>query len=253
MFAMTKALESYQNNRELFGKIILAVGLVVIILDCILLLAAPHLSHQDILINAVLLNITGWSLYPLWIGALLNAQVQLDQQREVTFQESLVYGWQQWWKIMALEIFLGIFIFLPMTADYFKILLPGAVVAIYYIMIIYMLSRYILIMPVMLLEKQSLPAACRRSASLSQQSRIGIIAELIMLFIMIKVFVYILQIPLAMIIQHLVRGSFDWIMVLFNGLINPLLYAVLVIWIYYTYRQCQQNTDRELPLELPQE
>lgn len=231
---------------KLFSKIILAVGLLIIILDCILLLAAPHLSNYDILNSVVQLNITGWLLYPLWIGALLYAQVQHDQQREATINDSLAYGWQQWRKIIFLEILCGICIGLPMAADYFKIALPGAAVAAYYILLLFMLSRYILVMPVMLLENQSLLSSCRKSARLSQNKRLGIIAELIMLVIMLKAFVYILQVPLAMIIQHLIPGSFDWILVICHGLINPLFYAVLVLWLYYTYQECRQNMEQPL-------
>jgi len=236
---LTKALEAYAKYFKWISVLVLPVGMVIGLLLWGIMSTENH--ELSILIS---FNIPGWLLSPLWIGPLLYCLSWLDSGQEFRYQTIMANGLKPWWKLLIIPVIIIGFKYLAALGtqwvpEYGRLvwallLLIGAVIGI----------RYIFIFPVLALEEYNLIQVWHRCASLSKGKHLSMFFELIALWLLLYVTVFIITMLLGM-AANLGPGivsTFIYFIVV-SGIIYPLGHALIIVWIYYSYKKQINSED----------
>ena len=238
---LTRALEAYGKFLKPMAIIVLPAG----ILAGLILLAFSN-SRNEILQIIAAFNVPGWIISPLWVGPLIYGLSLYDAGQEFEYKKTVGGGLKPWWKLMlcALAV-IGIKSITAVGGHTFPqagslfLVLTGVIALI-------LLTRYILILPLLVLEERSLRESLGRSGLLSKGKRLNILFEFIALWILLYVVVFIMQIIIGQLANFIGGMTAMYIFfVVVTGVIQPMLMALIVVWIYYFYLEQDQAMAME--------
>lgn len=243
MLVITQALESYRKNFRFYASLVLAPGIIIMLLAYGLMIFSPNLNGNWFVL---LPYIAGIIFYALLIGALLYAVSEKEQQHQPRIKGSLVFGIKQGWKPTLLLVILATATALPCYVPPPISQIAPLIWFFYYSLVVVLVLRYILLFPVWLLEKRGLIESLHYAATLAKGRRTGLIVEFLALLIMLRVSSMMLQMLLFFPANALIHGANDWLIVFFFAIIDPLLYTLLILWIYYSYQQSTQMSQEDI-------
>jgi len=230
MLGLTQALESYRKNFRLYLMLVLPFGLAFMLCHMFYPLDGSWL---------LLLPYVFWIIfYALLIGALLYAVSETEEQRQPKFTNILFFGLKKGWKSTLLLVFPVVIAFLPYYAPPLNIQAAPLIRFVYYLLLLVLILRYLLLFPVWLLEDRNLAESMKHAAALANGRRTGLIVEFLALLVMIRVASTMLQMLLFFSVNLFLQEVSGWFLVLHRFIIDPLLNTLLILWIYYAYCRC---------------
>ncbi len=231
---LTKALEAYGKYFRMIVSIVLPVGIVIGLILC-----GISSSEYHKLDYLLIFNVPGWLLSPLWIGALIYSLSRLESGQEITYKNAIKHGLKTWWKLAIIGIIVIGFKFLQLVFGSYSYILSW----LYSLSIIFIVMRYIFILPVLTMENRGANESLRRSAELSQGKRLSMFFELIGLLVLL----YVVKFLLAMLLGWAgnLLGAM-WItqvyFIVILGMIEPVITSLIIVWIYYYYLEQSRST-----------
>lgn len=224
---LTKALETYGKYFSMILAIVLPVGIVIGSILC----GVSNLEYHK-LDYLLIFNVPGWLLSPLWIGALIYSLSMLESGQEITYKKAISHGLKTWWKLAIIGIIAIAFTSLRFFTGSYSYILSWLC----YLIIIFIVMRYIFILPVLTLDSAGAIESLRRSAELSEGKRLSIFFEFIGLWVLLYVVKFLLTMLLGWAGNLL--GAM-WItqvyFIVILGMIEPVTTSLIIVWIYYYY------------------
>lgn len=239
---LTKALEAYGKYFNSIAAIVLPVGILV----GLILLGISN-SRNETLQLIMAFNVPGWLLSPLWIGPLIFSLSWHDSGRECGYKTAMLKGWKSWWKLVIVAVIVIGIKCIPVAGGkiasqpgFWFLFLTGGIA-------VFLFARYVFILPVLVLESHGPLESLRRSVALSQGKRVSIAFEFIALWFLLYVVVFIMTMILGQ-TANLIGGIISTYIyfILIMGVIQPMMYAVIVVWIYYFYLAQDREIKRHL-------
>lgn len=230
---LTKALEAYGKYFKWIAVLVLPVGIMIGLILCGITIAQK--TALDLLLA---FNIPGWLFSPLWIGPLLYGLSLLESGQEFRYKTVIINGLRSWWKLLIVPVIVIGFKYIAAVGAQLSPGYGSLVWGVSLLMAAIIGIRYIFIFPVLTLEKHGLIQALRRCASLSKGRRLSLFFELTALGLLLYVAVFILTMVLGMAANFGggIVSTFIYFIIIM-GIISPLRYALIVVWIYYCYRE----------------
>lgn len=229
--ALTKALEAYGKYFNSIAAIVLPVGILV----GLVLLGISN-SRNETLQLIMAFNVPGGLLSPLWIGPLLYGLSLHESGQECRYKTAVLKGWKSWWKLMIVAVTVIGIKCIPVAGStivslpgFWFLLLTGGIA-------VFLFARYVFILPVLVLESRGPLESLRRSASLSKGKRMSIVFEFIALWFLLYVVIFIMTMILGQ-AANLIGGMTSTYIyfILIMGVIQPMMHALIIVWIYYFY------------------
>ena len=238
---LTKALEAYSKYFRMILTIVLPVGIVIASILC----GISNLEYHE-LDYLLVFNVPGCLLSPLWIGALIYSLSMLEPGQEITYKKAINHGLKTWWKLAIIGIIAIAFQCLQLFIGSYYILSW-----LYYLIIVFIVMRYIFILPVLTLESRGAIESLRRSAELSEGKRLSMFFELLAMGVLLNVVKFLLTMLLGWagnLLQAIWITQVYFIVIL--GLIEPVITSLIIVWIYYYYleqsKSMIQQTNEQL-------
>jgi hypothetical protein len=239
---LTKALEAYSKYFRMILAIVLPVGIVIGSILC----GVSNLEYHK-LDYLLVFNVPGWLLSPLWIGALIYSLSRLELSQEITYANAINHGLKTWWKLAIIGIITITFNSLRLFIGSNSYILSW----LYYLIIIFIVMRYIFILPVLTLESAGAIGSIRRSAELSQGKRLSMFFELLAMGVLLNVVKFLLTMLLGWVgnlLQAIWITQVYFIVIL--GIIEPVITSLIIVWIYYYYleqsKSMIQHTNEQI-------
>lgn len=236
---LTKALEAYGKRFRLIAAIVLPVGIVTGLIITLIINSRYFYKLGDLMA----LNTPAWLLSPLWIGALIYALSMLEAEQEFTYKTVLIHGFKKWWKLALIGfIVIGFRYLVAIGSDS----APSYFICLQFLLFFFIIMRYLLIFPVLTLENRGAIGSLRRCAELSKGNRGNMLIEFIGLLVLFKVVEFLITLLLG-IVANLLGGAWFSQVFLFlvMGVIDPMLTALIIVWIYYYYLERKQLAEIE--------
>lgn len=231
---LTKALEAYWKYFKSIAIMVLPVGILVGLIGGI-----SH-SRSETLQLMMTLNVPGWLLSPLWIGPLICGLSLYGSEQEFSFKTALHNGLRQWWKLMTVALIVIGTKYILVAVGEILPQLQMLILLFTWMIAVFLFALYVFIWPVLILESRGPLETLRRCAALSKGRRVSIIIEFIALWLLIYVVSFIMMILLGQAANLI--GGMTSTYILIMGLIQPLMYALIVVWIYFYYLECRGDT-----------
>lgn len=228
---LTKALEAYGKYFKSIAAMVLPVGILV----GLILLGISN-SRNEALQLMMVFNVPGWLLSPLWIGPLIYGLSLYGSEQEFSYKTAERNGLRPWWKLMIVALIVIGIKFIPVAAS--EILPQQQVLLSLFTWVIaaFLFALYVFIWPVLVLESRGPLDILRRCAALSKGKRGSIVFEFIALWLLVYVVSFIMMMLLGQAANMIGGMATTYInFILIMGIIQPMLYAMIVIWIYYYY------------------
>ncbi len=234
---LTKALETYSKYFRMIVSIVLPVGIVIGLILC-----GISSSEYHKLDYLLIFNVPGWLLSPLWIGALIYSLSMLESGQEITYKNTVKHGLKTWWKLAVIGMIVIGGQSLLLVFPSYKYNLSW----LYYLIIVFIVMRYIFILPVLTLESRGAIGSLRRSAELSEGKRLSMFFEFIGLWVLLYVVKFLLTMLLGWAGNLL--GAI-WIaqvyFIIILGMIGPVIASLIIVWIYYYYLEQSKSTIQQ--------
>lgn len=241
MLGLTQALESYRKDFRFFVSLILPLGFLYMFFQYGFMLYPIDNGNWIRLLPFFAYII----FYTVLIGASFYAVSEKEKQRQPGIRESLIFGLKQGWKTILLLAFLAVTSFLPYYTPQLRLQTATLIRLIYYFLLIVLVLRYILVLPVWLLEERSMIDSFHHAVTLEKGRRTGLLVEYLALLVMIRVGSFMLQMLLFSSVSALIQETPVWFMGFYRAMIDPLLNTLLILWIYHAYRRCTELYETE--------
>jgi hypothetical protein len=235
---LTKALEAYGKYFKSIAIIVLPVGILV----GLILLEISN-SRNETLRLMMTFNVPGWLLSPLWIGPLICGLSLYGSEQEFSYKTAVHKGLRPWWKLMTVALIVIGIKYIPVVVGEIYPQLQMLILLFTWVIATFLFALYVFIWPVLALESRGPLETLRRCATLSKGRRVSIIFEFIALWLLIYVVSFIMMILLGE-VANLIGGMTSTYInfILIMGMIQPMMYALIVVWIYFYYLECRGDT-----------
>ena len=228
---LTEALEAYGKYFKSIAAMVLPVGILV----GLILLGISN-SRNEALQLMMAFNVPGWLLSPLWIGPLIYGLSLYESEQEFSYKTVLRNGVRVWWKLAIVALIVIVIKFNPVAGGEIFPQQQVMFTLLTWVIAIFLFAIYVFIWPVLVLESHGPLETLRRCAALSKGRRLSIFFEFIALWLLIYVVSFIMMVLLGQ-AANLIGGmaSIYINFILIMGIIQPMLHALIVVWIYYYY------------------
>lgn len=228
---LTKALEAYGKYFKSIAAMVLPVGILV----GLILLEISN-SRNEALQLMMAFNVPGWILSPLWIGPLIFGLSLYESEREFSYKTVLSNGVRVWWKLAIVALIVIGIKFIPVAVGEIFPQLQVLVSLFTWMIAVFLFVLFVFIWPVLVLESCGPFETLRRCAALSKGRRLSFVFEFIALWLLVYVVSFIMMMLLGQ-AANLIGGMVSTFIyfILIMGIIQPMLYALIVVWIYYYY------------------
>lgn len=238
---LTKALEVYGKYFKSIAALVLPVGILV----GLILLGISN-SRNEVLQLMMAFNVPGWLLSPLWIGPLIYGLSLYESGQEFGYTTTLLKGLGPWWKLLIVAVIVIAIKFITVAGSEIVPQAGFLFSLLTWVIAVFLFSRYFFILPVLVLESRSPLENLRRCAAMSKGKRLNIIFEFVALWLLLYVVVFIMTMILGQ-ISNLIGGTISTYIyfILIMGVIQPIMFALIVVWIYYYYLEQDQEAAME--------
>jgi len=230
---LTKALEAYGKYFKSITAMVLPVGILV----GLILLGISN-SRNEALQLIMAFNVPGWLLSPLWVGPLIYGLSLYESEQEFSYKTAVRNGVRVWWKLAIVAlIVIGIKFITVAGGEIFS--QQQVLFSLFtWVIGVFLFVLFVFIWPVLVLESRGPLETLRRCAALSKGRRLSIVFEFIALWLLVYVVSFIMMMLLgqtANLIGGMASTYINFILIM--GIIQPMMYALIVVWIYYYYRE----------------
>lgn len=232
---LTEALEAYGKYFKSIAIMVLPVGILV----GLILLGISN-SRNETMQLMMAFNVPGWLLSPFWIGPLICGLSLYGSEQEFSYKTAVHNGLRPWWKLMTVALIVIGIRYIPVAVGEIFPELKTLILLFTWVIVAFLFALYVFIWPVLALESRGPLETLRRCAALSKGKRVNIIFEFIALWLLIYVVSFIMRILLGA-LANLIGGMASTYItfILIIGMIQPMMYALIVVWIYFYYLECR--------------